>query len=596
MIKLVANIIDKDCNLKGFVCRGKAKEFGAGGSEEVFRAVPLPALAKAQFKSNQIEVKSNGVVHEIGYFRIHDLPMKMIGANNAIADVPNTLELKAAIQVGDDIGGYDVQLLGSIKRIDTNSVIRLSRYFKPVNFQVRVKQDGSYFIAGSNGMKMEELPVVNLNKPTNVGKNQVAGRKPTKGVVSKEGTALKQPKMEKLGSQIGLMDLYSAVEARNGYLVMLPDNTYEKTLKSDKQTGNDFIPYGIGELARLSGNSFTFNKNQLNASTTFKKPGIVRTTGGINVDCYTITNKKLVNNGKNHIKHIGVALTSDADMKAVMNLIGDPARCKVIEDTRTTALLRGVSGAADLKIFDCDISDVPIVLKERMPEHLMNTDELYKTVANLTAFEFANKYIKTGTGLCNELKKSLGREEAARISGKHIYSAYQGYPQELLQELFTLGIDIYTGAYTRTEKSKTVELEEKSGSGNTEPVVSIEYLIKGFDLAKWTYAKIKAEYELGDACKIPGRDIVKDVIEFNGSSGERYALALKKAEQIQSYVTALKKKIWLHKYCMYMMCDGKVHQQDKELWLPVPSRKKTVEVFECEKHQGFLLEISGTEI
>ena len=72
MIKLVATIIDKQCNLKGFVCRGKQKEFGVAGTEEIFRALTIEALAKVGFKNNQVEVRSNGVVYELGYFRIHD--------------------------------------------------------------------------------------------------------------------------------------------------------------------------------------------------------------------------------------------------------------------------------------------------------------------------------------------------------------------------------------------------------------------------------------------------------------------------------------------------------------------------------------------
>ena len=73
-------------------------------------------------------------------------------------------------------------------------------------------------------------------------------------------------------------------------------------------------------------------------------------------------------------------------------------------------------------------------------------------------------------------------------------------------------------------------------------------------------------------------------------------MALKVAEQVERYVEALRKEIWLHKYCMYKKYDGYVHREDKELWLPAATKKKTASVYECEKHNGFLVEISGTDI
>lgn len=593
MIKLVSTIIDEKCNLRGFVCRAKAKEFGSTGNNEVYNALTVEQLAKFEFKNNQIEVKKNGVIYELGYFKIHDLPMKRLGGNG-LEDVPNTIEIKNIVKMNGEVGGYDVVILNRDMRLDTNSVIRVSRYFKPVNFQVRVKQDCGYFIAGSNGMKMADFPVVDLGAPTNIGKNQIAGSKPKKAVVNKEGVVIKEPQMKKVGCQVGLMDLYTAIQVNGGSISLLPNSQYVKTTNSEEYS-SEFTSLGIGEVARLAGNGFVLNKTQLNASATFKKPGIVRVADQ-DIECYTLNTKKLINNGENHIKSIGIAIPHTPGFEAVLNLIGDPARCELVEDRDAINKLREVSGVDTMVMFTCDISDVPVVLEKDWDKYILNTDELYNEVVNLTGFEIANKYIRQGTGLCNELKKAIGSAKAAQISGRNIYHKYSGMKPELIKAIAEAGIDVFSGAYTKVGKKEYSSSDGASKTETARPNVEIKYYLAGFDADKWPYAKIKAEYESGTTCQLPGRNLVDKVINFTGTDEERYAEALKLAESIERYVEALRKKLWLHKYCMYMKYDGKIHNHDKELWLSTVTKKKTAKVYECEKHSGFMIEVAGTDL
>jgi hypothetical protein len=592
MIKLVYSIVDERYNLIGFGCRGKERDFNiTGGESIVIRPVTIASMAGNGFSNNQIKVKANGMVEEIGYFRIHDLPMKMFTQNNLI-DTDNSLEIKAAVKINGAIGGYDMVVCGKTMRIDTKSIIRVSRYMKPKNFQVRQKEDGSCFIAGANGVKLGDLPVVDLDKPKSTVVKGGAKGVPAK--VNSEGVAVKEPTMEKLGPQVGLIDLYTAIQSHNGEVVLLPNTEYKNTTNGGTTYGSGFVPMNIGEIGRLNHNGFTFNKKELNASVTFKKPGIVTLPSNAAITCHTISNKKLINNGKNHIKHIGISLHSQDAVKAIQGLVGDPARLNTVNDQKTVSTFTALSGNGVTSILDCDISDMPVVLPRNYDGYIKGIDDLYKLVVNLTGFEIANKYIRQGTGLCNELKKLIGSAEAAKAVGRTIYSGYSSFSPELIKEMAENGIDVFTGTYTVTEKKEYDA--SKAGEGTPEAIVGIKYYLKGYDPDKWSFAKIKAEYGKGDSCQLPGRYLVESIMNFQGTDVEKYVAAMELAEKIESYVEALRKELWLHKYCMCMEFNGKVHQNDKDFWVDAPTKKKSGNLYECKNHNGFMLEVDNTSI
>lgn len=607
MIKLVSTVIDDKLNLIGFVGKGKASDFGGIGSEETFSALTIGQLAQKKFKNNQIIVRPNGVIEENGYFKIYSLPMKQY-IDHQLKDVPSTIKLLAQVRQNNKVGGYDTELLNEKRRIETRSIIRLSRYFKPVNFMVRTNSSGKEILAGNNGTRISDLPVVDIGAPTRIsGKNVVSNKKKenTTKTVNEHGVSLSEPRSEKLEPQVGLIDLYTAIQSNNGFIILFPEDKCQRTTKAYTEESNEFIPMNIGEIAKLDGNSFIFNKTELNASATFKQPGTVMLPSGMNITTFTLKAKKLINNGKNHIKRIGIGIPDCNGVKTVLNLIGDPARVKEVDNDRQVNTFRMLSGCSNLRVFTMDISDVPLVMEQNLERYVLNSSDLNDTVRNLSSWEFANKFLRAGTGLCGELSKELGKVESAKIAGKTVCKQFSGYKKDVLKEMQECGIDIFTGAYTLVKKVEDVQTDnsDKDTSDTVdkakELIIKIRYYLKGFDLDKWSYSKIKAEYN-SESCSIPGLSVVGGILHMINSGAEKsdiYRSALNIAKQTESMVESLRKKVWLHKYCMYKIGNAlEIHSNDSDEWLPVKSRKKTGAVYENSNFNGLILDIDGIDI
>jgi hypothetical protein len=149
--------------------------------ENTSKLVGIDALVKAGFKNEQVDCTSGKLVRVNG-FKFNQLPLAIIesGKLRDLSEKESTIKLYSQLVKGNDVLGYVVRVLGKEMKLKTKDVAILSELFKPHDYKVvsrytveqKLDKSGRVvpvqvrkpFVVGVHGLKLANLPVVNVGK------------------------------------------------------------------------------------------------------------------------------------------------------------------------------------------------------------------------------------------------------------------------------------------------------------------------------------------------------------------------------------------------------------------------------------------------
>ena len=576
MLKLVETIVDNHRKLIGFTIEGKDSEFGGFSSAKTRKHIPLKTLSTSKFENNQVAVTVSGI-KEKGNFKINALPMVSLIDNN-FYPVDNRVALKTRFIKDGDIIGFTVEFGdGTLENYTYPNVIRLAYWFKPVNFVIRTSQNNKAFIYGKPGVcKLDELPYRSLdNKPA----------KKTQELTDEQQKEVnKSGKVEDLGifkNNLDIIDIYSALDECGGLILKLPNEKYTKGTLNRVVTDKAFQPLGVGEYAYPK---LQFNETKLNASTMFKKPGMVTIEFGpgavMPINAFTYKNKFVFMNSENYIERLGVAFPKEHE-KSFLSSFGSEMCLEKIEDTTMVKSVASLTNKKDLVYYKLDTNKIDIMTKSKAAKYILPTDKLFIAVVEYFVAKCIVKYLSPTTGLLRDLKKKL-KSEYREAKGKQPIPLYGAMSPEFQEKISNEGIDIFSGAYLRTvEVDQEDMVESKRAKENEDNAVSIDYCIKGYELKKWTYKKI-AEYG-ASGVGLPEK-IIRIVQKLSNmeDTPEKLKLAYEIYKKYEKRAAEVKNLLWLHKCGMYVSSNRTlVHQHDKSNWVLDTSRNTKAAIYNC---------------
>lgn len=577
-MKLYKTIVNEAYKLIGFIVKGTAQEFGGFGNGSIERPVQTGELIKSNFNNEQVEVRGNKL-HEKKGFKFSDLEMVMYKDNSFIA-VGNEIKILRRVLVNGKLKGFDISIGGTGNyRYTYENVIRLCSWCKPENFTIRVTSNNTAYIAGKN-IRLQDLPEEEVGHNVETSKRkrtQYGGQK--QEILNKE---------EELSTS--LLELYSYIKSCDGVIIKLADEHYKAAGVQTMVTPDTFMPLGVGEIGSPY---IDFSNSSLNANTLFKKVGTISAEicGNVN-QLYTFTwsSKSLFVNGANYIKRFGIGVTKDVADKIIQKF-GEKLVTRVINDKRVITPIVSLTGKKDYVFFEVDTTKLTIMNKETAKECYLSNKEVYDIVKELTALKVNQKIMN---GYIKHLK-----EENPNLNlnkGKELFGLYRGMTKEALLEIASLGIDIYTGAYTvkeKVEKSVAAEISEKESVSNR---IEVEYSLAKVNLAKITYASIsdaiQNNKEITEYCS----DMTKKVIKMPGQDGIDGAKAY--LEYIKDKISKLTYKLWLHRMAMYTLGKDKLYMSESDLgeWSEKKSRAKTGKQYECASCPNLILKVTNIDI
>lgn len=149
--------------------------------ENTSKLVGIDALVNAGFKNEQVDCTSGKLVRVNG-FKFNQLPLAIIesGKLRDLSEKESTIKLYSQLVKGNDVLGYVVRVLGKEMKLKTKDVAILSELFKPHDYKVvsrytveqKLDKSGRVvpvqvrkpFVVGVHGLKLANLPVVNVGK------------------------------------------------------------------------------------------------------------------------------------------------------------------------------------------------------------------------------------------------------------------------------------------------------------------------------------------------------------------------------------------------------------------------------------------------
>ncbi len=586
-MKLVKTIVNTNNQLIGFWIEGKESEFGGFGQIEVQRPVQLEEMIRSGFRNSQVAIQ-NGNIVELKDFRINSLPMSRFDGQGNFSEVDNRVMLVSRIIMDGKLAGFKVRLCGTDINFRYDDVIRLSNWFKPGNFIIRVVNRKMY-IAGKPGtLQLEQLPeeVFGANVETSKKKRLGTGGATEENINSKG-----------IYNDKDLLTLYSIVREFDGVILKLPSEEYIRTLKYDKKVAGEFRDLGVGEI----GDPYIkFGEKKLNANTNFKKVGnvMVPVTGGMPFPVYTYTHttKSIFVNGEHHIKRFGIAVKQEGVDK-ILAEYKDSLVVKPITDKDVTGPISQLTGKPDLAFFEVDTSKLSIISPDRAEKYILPNKEVKAVVEQLMRAKTHNKY-------CNGALKDIN--DMARASkiylvpdDKKPFGLYAGLTPQYLKAVHEAGINIFTGAYIKLQDVNKEEDSEDDIEGA--PAVEIEYGVNGTDIARLTY-KAMCDPTMRSVKSHPMVDaqLIKLIDEVNSIKDikERFKAVLKYQEGLEKCIYDCRRKLWMHKMGMFYAGNGKIHTHDRTVWIDKGSRSSNMTVYDCVEYgcDGLFLMVKGTTL
>lgn len=586
-MKLKYTIVDGYMRAIGFVIEGTADEFGELGNGTVSRPVMMRELMQNGFSNSQITAKNNKII-ERGGFKMNELPVLKYNPAGAgleqFTEVDNKIRLDKRILVNGNLAGFDITVGGTHQRYRYDDVIRLCNWFKPENFVLRRLESGTIFIAGKPGVqKLKDLPEEEIGNFVNTGE-----RKRTRT----GGQKADNVKGETVKNSSSLLQLYDVINHCNGIIIKLPDEGYTSTGEVKDKVSSEFTQLNIGEVGNPR---IEFGESKLNANTLFKKIGIVSVNLGVPVPYYTFTwsTKSIFSNGENHIKRFGIGVTPDGAQQ-IINIFGTKLMTKRITDKHIVEPIEGVTGKRGLTYFEVDTSKLDIMTSDEAPKCVINTRNLYKYVSKLNRLKLTSKV----------LKGCMKKLSASGIDTRVLFPAFAGMTPEQLKAIEEAGIDLYSGAFTKREAVDASEKAAKSDKVEkpADTTIQIEYDIAGSSAAKdVTYDNIANAITnkgtLPKLCDVELADLVKHIMDMKDDN-ERYKYVDGLSKEVDTAISDIRKKLWLHKVAMFTI-GGKQKLQvpNAACWVEKPSRAKKAKVYECTAPncEGLIMKLTNIE-
>lgn len=584
-MKVIGTVVDKKCNLIGLSMEGRASEFSEIGNEKVVRVNHLNEVLSRRFKNNQIDC-SQGLVKEVGNFKLKELPMHMF--DNGYTPIDNKITLLERVLVDNKLKGFTVNIAGQVKRYTTEDIIKLS-WFNRENFSVRVNGD-TVFIVGKPGFSIEKLPEVELGNDT----GSKSKRNTTRSATNKE--VANQP----IGpANFDILTLYENLNQLNGLVIKLPNIEYIKNNPQPKKIGEDFNNLGIGEVANAY---LDYTEDKLNVNTRFKKIGniTVNIQGmPLPVPTFIVTTKNIFLNAENHMEVFGVAV-SEKDVPALKEAFAASLALEEIHDDLIINPIRSIYGDKTLKAFKVDTSKIAVIAPNKLQNFILGNKEIFNLTQTLLKCKVHQKYLNA---VVKQATEALARQGIETNRPK--YGIYSAMSDDVLNQLVEKGVDVYTGIYTKKEDTDEVqEYEAKKVKAArdgeyVEERVDLEaaYKIKGF-ITIPSAKDLQNRAPKAEKFIDPELDKIMKVL----NSMDKVEELLKKAEEFQTANDKLKKRVikqlWLHKVSSFLITDKKGYKASN--WEIVSSTSKSQEVREyaCtdEGCEGLLLKLTGMDL
>lgn len=595
-LKLTKTIVNGNKQLIGFVVSGKEKDLGGFSDNMIERGYPVDHLIKTKFANNQLAVVTkNGksVLVERGNFKINTLPM-VVFTNSGNPDteyvsVDNSISLVQRFVQDNENIGFRVRFGdGSEDNLKYANVIMICKWFKPSNFSIRTSAKGRIYIAGKkDGITLDELPAVVI------GEEPETAPKRTKSA-AKENTVGFSGNLE---SGFDILDIYELIRECNGSVIKLPSEDYIAHSDKTVDEHEEFTSLGIGEVAspRLS-----FNSTKLNVNANFKKVGVVSVPiSGVpqNITTYVNRSKSIFNNGENYIKKFGIAIPSEKE-EELITALGKSLALEKITDNTVIAPLSQVIDAKSLAFYKVDSSKIDLISENKRKVSILSAKKLAELCKKQYELKLISKYLGPNGGVLKELKGTLSAEEVADAKSRALFGIFSMMNEKALQAITEAGIDIYTGAYTKTGKSST---SYAKASGTKEESVEITYILDGMDYTKITGSAIKAAALVNDTSKVTAEVInVVNTVENINNPSEKYKKAYELYKKTEAALEAINEKFWKHNASMYLNGNkSNIHSHDNKKWqLNTTTRVKTAQVYNYVGGDvtGLTVKITGVNI
>lgn len=604
MLKLIKSIVNENRNLIGFVLEGKDKELEGFSDSKVRKPMPINVLKAKNFSNHQVDIRETGITTKDN-FKIHDLDMA-VWVNNSFVDIDNTINLTQKFVQNNEIVGFTVKFSdNSVANYTYPNIIQLATWFKPGNFVVRKLSADKVFIVGKPGvLKLEDLPE-HIIKPKSTLKpkkqvnkvNEVD--KDTKVNVENKGVDVKNTEISgKLNNELDIVDMYTLLNEYNGLVIRLPYEKYIKTTKSYEKTDSNFHPLGLGEYAYPT---FGVNDSKLNFNTDFIKPGTVKVEleegKETLIPSFTYNRKSIFINTDKYLKRFGIAIPKDKEAQFI-NYFGSSLSLKPLENEQFTKALEYLTGKEDLLFYEVRTSNIDLIAPKNYNKHILSAKEIRDILDDTYVPKLIYKYTNPMTGLVAELKRKHKIDYKA-IEGKKPIGVFAKMDEETRTKIAKAQIDLYSGAFLG--RVKIDEEEQDRDKSVTTSVknkeVTIEYMLEGKDINKWTYSKIRNAGLEGE--NLP-EEVIKIIqyIESLYSVEDKIKLCLSLRSKAETKIELARKKLWAHKCAMYLKYDGKIHQGDRHKWEMNTTKKTKATFYNCIEPgcEGLMVAMLNTRI
>lgn len=572
MIKLKKVILSEGYVVIGFVAEGKAKEFGEVGTGTIQRRVSTNDLISAKFKNNQVEVLQNGVIKEVGDFKLKSLEAeKFIQKENKFVPCNTDITLLGRVLVDGELKGFDVSIAGTKARLMSADIINRTGIFNTTNFVIRKVGDKKY-IAGKPGMSIDTLPSVSLTSSGNK-----TGRKAKRaGAVENAGMNMVRI------SYFDMITLCDVLEELGGKFVYLPGVVYNRTTAMSQKVSSDFKKTGV-EVAKPE---IAFSEKKVNVNIPFNQIGqLALNIGGTYKTFYPFVykTKTVFKGGKLNAPYLGLVVKNDK-VDELQKRFGASMSLSVITDVMANMyvkMLLNVPDADSYTLLALNTTNLSPMNKASADKYLLSEKEIYDLTLKMLNIKPALSYVK---GLKKELETLIISEGG---SPRPLYGVYKLSSDEELEALKEAGVDVFTGAYTKVEEAEEKEGEAGTDAGAVEVGVEVSFGIDGMKSTP-SYGTISKGKEKALAKFPKALEIVNaadGIFKTSGDPNEQY----KKLEALEAELNKQKKAavktMWLNNVAAYTLGvyqDFKV--KDRSHW----TTSKTVK-------NGVVWSYTGTE-
>lgn len=498
-------IIDKNYNPYGF-------EIENG------EVIKLEDFIENPPKNSQIAVINKNLL-EINGFKFRNIKMKQL-SNNKLKEISNNLKLIKRLVVKDNLKGFEVSFCEKNLKLTLNEIYNLSKFCNCENFILKSNKK-NVFICGRT-IKIKDLPSEEfLRKGKQIN---------NKSTISKNNLKNNEKKYD-------VIDVFDYLKSKNALIVKLPTEKYSRSKKSLKKISNEFTELGIGEITSPK---IRYNESNININATFKKYGNVFVEfegNNFSIPAYVLTTKHIFSNGMNHLNKFGVILDKETEKEFYEKFIGTFSLEKIENDLILNPL-KSILNKKNIYLYSLDTSKIDFIKKDKLESFILEPQKIKDLCLELLHLKTSKRYL-------NAMKKET--EEEINKKGLNIPKGktgiYNSFNDEMLTYLKdTVGIDIYTGMFVKTEKNIDNIEETKD--------IEISYSIKGLKTIPSSKDIINKNPKALKFIDSNLENIMKDLISEK-SVTDKYRKIELYIDDINEKIETVIENLWKHKLANY---------------------------------------------